>query len=122
MMADPSVARSPENRYQPDGAPPRSAPNILDILQAVKTVAPSAPHIEVWWLASRSRLHVSAHGPERPAVDFVVDGTPHASDVADDVIARLSRALGGASVTLRFSRSASDTRAMFRLLTRPRTS
>ncbi len=110
-MNDVQVTQSPA-----EGAR-RSPPSILDILQAVERVAPTAPEVHVWWLGSRSRLPVAARPAETPTVDFVIEGSDASSATRDRLAVSLSRALGGAAVTLRFARAPGDTRGLFRLLT-----
>jgi hypothetical protein len=90
-------------------------PTILDILSAVKAV--DAPGVDVWWLGSRSRLHVGADQAQPGVVDLVVEGRPVDGPAHDRLVESLSRALGGAPVMLRFARSEDDTRVLFRLLT-----
>ena len=82
----------------------------------MKRVASGSPHIHVWWLGSRSGLHVGAGQDRAASVDLVVDGQPVDAQAHERLVEALSRALGGAPVTLRFARSPADTRSLFRLL------
>jgi hypothetical protein len=107
-----SAARATE-----DSGARRSTPTILDVLAAVKRVSAGSPHIDVWWLGARSGLHVGADPGQAASVDLVVDGRPLDGTAHAQLERALSRALGGAPVTLRFARSPADTRSLFRLLT-----
>ena len=116
-MGDVILFRS-EKSQSPGGASPRASANILDILQAIKSIAPKAPDIDVWWLGSRSRLRVRADQQESQVIDFVVEGRPLTAEALNELSVSLSRLLGGIQVSVRLARSPADTRSFFRLLTR----
>ncbi|MGD0677732.1 MAG: hypothetical protein ABSC94_20125 [Polyangiaceae bacterium] len=98
----------------------KAVPSILDILDAVREVAPHAPTVDAWWLAARSRLEVDAARPSRPRalVELVIQGKAVTADVTANLAVRLSAALRGASVRLRLAEAPGDTRSLFRLFTK----
>jgi hypothetical protein len=84
-------------------------PSILDVVQAVTTVAPSHPQVAVWWYR-RSELEGV------PPVLLVLEARDGAHPDTERIGLELAERLGPA-VAIRIHRGAGEGRALYRLLT-----
>jgi hypothetical protein len=95
-------------------------PRILDVVGAVRAVAPRHDEIRAWWYVPPQRLRLRGDAPassaDKPSIEVVVE-----SDTAPDfdAIAReLSRSLAAVPVAVRAFRGEREERHLFRLLSR----
>ncbi len=91
-------------------------PRILDVMRAVRAVAPDHPEIRAFWYAPAQRLHLAGRAPKAPEVEVAVE--PRSPGSADfDVIAReLSAQLRPATVAVRTYRGDAEERHLFRIV------
>jgi hypothetical protein len=107
-------------RLRPRERMRRGQPSILDVVSAVKRIAPSHAAVSSWWYTPAKRLRLTGDRPRAAEHDGVVEIAVQCHDATaldPDAIAReLSRALDGASVRVRAYRGAREDAHLFRLL------
>jgi hypothetical protein len=104
---------------------------ILDVLCAVREVAPAHPEVEAWWYAPPRRLRLQGERPRdargdacgggsgsegAPAIEVVVEAGSAASPDCVGIAAELARWLPGSALSVRLHRAAAEERQLFRLV------
>ncbi len=82
-------------------------PTILDVVQAVTSVAPSHPQVAVWWYERAGR---------RP-IQLVLEAREGTSPDPAGIGSELAGRLGTEAVAVRMHRGPGETQALYRLLT-----
>jgi hypothetical protein len=94
--------------------------SILDVLHAIKAIAPASPEVGSWWYAPPRGLRVKGDldrcHDAGAATEVVVDGEGLAASRLAPIAADLSCALGGAPATARLHREDGEEHALFRIL------
>ncbi len=94
--------------------------NILDVLEAVTTVAPSYPYVAAWWYAPVDDLEPSGRSKRQArSCEVVIEGhgdEPDLEGLAQDLSAQLS----GRPVRVRLHRGDREGRQLFRMLSTDR--
>jgi hypothetical protein len=100
-------------------------PSILDVIHAVKQVAPAHPEVRAWWYTPPQRLRLSGELPlvrdeERATdrIEVVLQGDSLDAAVLDPIASELSRAMAGEPVGVRMYGGAGETRPLFRIASR----
>jgi hypothetical protein len=97
-------------------------PSILDVVHAVKSVAPAHPEVAAWWYTPPQRLRLAGDLPGSAgaslSLEVVVEGTPAALAEAPcaQIARELSAALSGVTVTTRTHRGDREERPLFRIV------
>jgi hypothetical protein len=99
-------------------------PRILDVLGAVREVAPGYPEVTTWWYAPPPRLRLSgelpARSPAPAALEVVVEGATEA-DARERIARELVSRLGWSALSVRAFRGELEARPLYRLVgTEPR--
>lgn len=97
-------------------------PNILDVVQAVASVAPGHPEVAAWWYVPAMQARPAAGAPaagtgERP-VELVLEARDGASPDLSGIGAEVSERLWGTPVAVRAHRGAEEPGPLYRLLSR----
>lgn len=102
-------------------------PSILDVVRALKSVAPAHAEVRAWWYAPLQRLRLAGEQPQDrlqalPVVEVALQADPDQSPDSEVIARELAEYLAPARVTVRRyrGRAAEDAR-LFRLLSRPAT-
>jgi hypothetical protein len=85
-------------------------PTILDVVQAVTSVAPSHPQVAVWWYGRQEMAGA-------PPVLLVLEAEEGARPDTERIGSDLARRLGLAAVAIRMHRGTGEAQALYRLLT-----
>jgi hypothetical protein len=100
-------------------------PSILDVVHAVKRVAPAHPTVSAWWYTPPQRLRLAGAlptvDPDDAVITVVVEGAPETFFAPAQVQAverALSAALKSAPVRVRAHLGSDEERPLFRLLSR----
>lgn len=97
-------------------------PNILDVVQAVASVAPAHPEVAAWWYVPAMQVRPAAGGPAAPAAERPVELVLEASDGAapdlSGIGTEVSERLWGTPVAVRAHRGAAEPGPLYRLLSR----
>lgn len=93
---------------------------ILDLLNAVSTVAPAHHDVAVWWYLppGGSEPSTESAGVAGPAAEIVVEPVGGATPDLEEIRLRLSAALGGRAVKVRPHGGVAERFHLYRLLTR----
>jgi|SRR5215467_1304904 len=91
---------------------------ILDLLNAVTTVAPAHDDIAVWWYRPPGGSSTSDLMPDTQPAEVVVEPVGGAVPDLDAIRARLAGQLGGRPVTVRPHDGAGEQFHLYRLLSR----
>lgn len=98
-------------------------PNILDVVEAVTTVAPAHPEVSAWWYVPAGRMAAGAvEGdatiePGRPVM-LVVEPSDGAALDLSAIGAELSGQLWRMPVAVRVRKGTAEGEALYRLVTR----
>jgi hypothetical protein len=98
-------------------------PSILDVVHAVKQVAPTQPSVAAWWYKPPQRLRLAGALPvadrEGAAITIAVEAAP-GNQLSEDALTALARALSGhlraEPVRVRNYQGPDEPHPLFRLL------
>jgi hypothetical protein len=86
--------------------------SILDLVQAVSEIAPAHPDVAVWW-------YTRVAEPNTPPMQLVLQPRDGIGPDCGRIGAELAARIGAGLVTVRLHRGPMESRALYRLLTRP---
>ncbi len=97
-------------------------PNILDVVEAVTTVAPAHPEVSAWWYVPTGRIVAGAVGGDAPVepgrlVELVVEPSDGVEPDLSAIGAELSGRLWRTPVAMRVRQATAEGEALYRLVT-----
>lgn len=104
---------------------PMRRPSILDVLEAVTTVAPAHPEVRAWWYVPAARIMTGAVAGEAPGepgrpVELVVEPRDGAEPDPSAIATELSDRLWRTRVAVRVRTATAEGEALYRLISRER--
>jgi hypothetical protein len=92
-------------------------PSILDVVNAVKAVAPAHPEVTVWWYTPPQRLRLAGELPGAASAPLHIEVVVEGRGARCEPIARaISAQLAGARVAVRPHRGDAEERRLFRVI------